>query len=197
MMRYILVRADFLSSSLQLSRRNARCNCFCLPGSSNRRARSNCASRTRWCRPDQLGKPAPVSPLVFTPPMEGQFVWLSSRSGTFAPKGVLPLGTKYQISLRAGLKDAAGRPVTATLKGNRGNSADAGERSLGARQSGRRTTRAAMPRYLILFNANVKAAALREILPVHQCVGRKDRSPSRTGGRRGESRSIFRAIPKR
>src|SRR5437588_8766947 len=55
----------------------------------------------------QVGKPAPVSPLVFAPAMEGQFVWLSTRSGTFAPKGILPLGTKYQISLRAGLKDAA------------------------------------------------------------------------------------------
>ena len=31
---------------------------------------------------DQLGKPASVSPLVFAPPMEGQFVWLSARSGT-------------------------------------------------------------------------------------------------------------------
>ena len=65
---------------------------------------------------DQLGKPATVSPLVFAPAMEGKFVWLSTRSGTFTPKGVLPLGTKYQISLRPGLKDTAGRAVTATLK---------------------------------------------------------------------------------
>src|SRR3954469_2408699 len=49
---------------------------------------------------DQVGKPAPISPLVFSPAIEGRFVWLSTRSGTFAPKGILPLGTKYQISLR-------------------------------------------------------------------------------------------------
>src|ERR1700750_27962 len=54
---------------------------------------------------DQIGKPAPVSPLVFSPAVEGQFVWLSTRSGTFAPKGILPLGTKYQISLRSGIQD--------------------------------------------------------------------------------------------
>src|ERR1700752_4819748 len=65
---------------------------------------------------DQVGKPATISPLVFSPALEGQFTWLSSRSGTFTPKGILPLGTKYQISLRPGLKDAAGRAVTATLK---------------------------------------------------------------------------------
>ena len=60
---------------------------------------------------DQLGKAAPVSPLVFAPAVEGQFIWLSTRSGTFVPKGILPLGTKYQITLRAGLKDSAGREV--------------------------------------------------------------------------------------
>src|SRR5205085_7134901 len=38
---------------------------------------------------DQIGKPAPVSPLLFSPAVEGQFVWLSTRSGTFAPKGIL------------------------------------------------------------------------------------------------------------
>ena len=45
---------------------------------------------------DQVGKLGAVSPLVFSPAMEGQFVWLSSRSGTFAPKGVLPLGTNIK-----------------------------------------------------------------------------------------------------
>src|SRR5437764_15128561 len=47
---------------------------------------------------DQVGKPEAVSPLIFVPGIEGQFVWLSTRSGTFVPKGVLTLGTKYQIS---------------------------------------------------------------------------------------------------
>ncbi|HEV2842583.1 MAG TPA: hypothetical protein VGW39_14770, partial [Chthoniobacterales bacterium] len=67
---------------------------------------------------DEIGRAAPVSPLVFSPAVEGQFIWLSTRSGTFAPKGILPLGIKYQISLRSGLKDAAGREVKAALKEN-------------------------------------------------------------------------------
>src|SRR3954466_6570353 len=65
---------------------------------------------------DQIGKAPPVSPLVFSPPIDGQFIWLSTRSGTFAPKGILPLGTKYQISIRAGLKDSAGRDVKSALR---------------------------------------------------------------------------------
>src|SRR3954464_7073492 len=64
----------------------------------------------------EIGKPAGVSPLVFSPAIDGQFIWLSTRSGTFAPKGVLPLGTKYQIALRNGLKDTAGREVKSTLR---------------------------------------------------------------------------------
>src|SRR5215203_3324382 len=59
----------------------------------------------------EIGKPTAISPLVFSPAVEGQFIWLSTRSGTFAAKGILPLGTKYQITLRSGLKDAAGREV--------------------------------------------------------------------------------------
>src|ERR1700732_3122322 len=65
---------------------------------------------------DQVGKAATASPLIFAPAMEGQFIWLSTRSGTFVPKGTLPLGTKYQISLRGGLKDAAGRDVKSSLR---------------------------------------------------------------------------------
>src|SRR3981081_1734589 len=65
---------------------------------------------------DQIGKPEKISPLVSSPALDGQFIWLSTRSGTFAPKGILPLGTKYQISLRAGLRDAAGREVKSNLR---------------------------------------------------------------------------------
>src|SRR4051794_31009990 len=71
---------------------------------------------TEMVQSTEIGKAAAVSPLVFSPAVEGQFIWLSSRSGTFAPKGILPLGTKYQISLRGGLKDAAGRAVKSNLR---------------------------------------------------------------------------------
>src|SRR2546421_7783962 len=101
---------------------------------------------------DQVGKAEKISPLVFSPPMEGQFVWLSTRSGTFAPKGILPLGTKYQISLRAGLKDAAGHEVKSNLRETvetpplrvKGTAALGGADPENA---------PATPRYLVLFNA--------------------------------------------
>jgi uncharacterized protein YfaS (alpha-2-macroglobulin family) len=106
---------------------------------------------------DQIGKSAAVSPLVFTPAIEGQFIWLSTRSGTFAPKDLLPLGTKYQITLRGGLKDAAGREVKSSLHEAvetpplrlKGFTALGGSDPENA---------PATPRYLLLFNANVDAA---------------------------------------
>jgi uncharacterized protein YfaS (alpha-2-macroglobulin family) len=106
---------------------------------------------------DQIGKLAAVSPLVFNPAIEGQFIWLSTRSGTFTPKGLLPLGTKYQITLRGGLKDAAGRDVKSNLRETvetpplrlKGFTALGGADPENA---------PATPRYLLLFNANVDAA---------------------------------------
>ncbi len=43
---------------------------------------------------DQIGKPAEPSPLVFDPPVEGRFVWVSTRSGSLAPAGLNPRRTK-------------------------------------------------------------------------------------------------------
>ncbi|HSP45191.1 MAG TPA: MG2 domain-containing protein, partial [Chthoniobacterales bacterium] len=112
---------------------------------------------------DQIGKPEKVSPFVFGPALDGQFIWLSTRSGTFVPKGTLPLGTKYQISLRAGLKDAAGREVKSNLRETvetpplrvKGTTALGGADPENA---------SATPRYLILFNANVDAAACAKFI---------------------------------
>src|SRR5438045_6418488 len=113
---------------------------------------------TEMVAADQIGKAAPVSPLEFTPAIDGQFIWLSTRSGTFAPKGILPLGTKYQISLRGGLKDAAGREVKSLLRENvetppmRVKGVD----GLGGSDP---ENASASPRYLLLFNANIDPAA--------------------------------------
>ena len=121
---------------------------------------------------DQIGKPEKISPLVFTPAVEGQFIWLSTRSGTFAPKGILPLGTKYQISLRSGLKDAAGREVKSTLK----ESAETpplrvkGVSALGGADP---QDAPATPRYLVLFNANVAADACAKFFRFTNAAGVK------------------------
>ena len=121
---------------------------------------------------DQAGKPAAVSPLVFVPAMEGQFVWLSTRSGTFVPKGVLPLGTKYQISLRPALKDAAGRAVTATLK-ETAETPPMRVKGVSTLSDGQADDAPAMPRYLILFNANVNAAACAKFFRFTNASGAK------------------------
>src|SRR5438874_4668022 len=127
---------------------------------------------TEMVAADQVGKPEKISPLVFVPQLEGQFVWLSTRSGTFAPKGILPLGTKYQISLRAGLKDAAGRAVTAAIK----ETAETppmrvkGVSPLGGADP---QDAPAVPRFLILFNANVKAEACAKFIRFTNASGAK------------------------
>jgi uncharacterized protein YfaS (alpha-2-macroglobulin family) len=121
---------------------------------------------------DQIGKTEKISPLVFAPAMDGQFIWLSTRSGTFVPKGILPLGTKYQISLRAGLKDAAGRDVKSNLRETvetpplrvKGTSAIGGADPENA---------SATPRFLILFNANVDPAACAKFIRFTNGAGAK------------------------
>src|SRR5256714_7945190 len=113
---------------------------------------------TEMVPPDQIGKAAAASPLVFAPAIDGQFIWLSTRSGTFAPKGILPLGTKYQISLRGGLKDAARREV----KSARGKSVETPPmrvKGLDALGGSDPENASATPRYLLLFNANVDPVA--------------------------------------
>ena len=121
---------------------------------------------------DQLGKVVAASPLVFAPPIEGQFIWLSSRSGTFAPKGVLPLGTKYQISLRPGLKDAAGRALTATLK-ETAETPPMRVKGVNSLVGSDEDDAPAMPRLLVLFNANVKAEACAKFFRFVNAAGAK------------------------
>jgi uncharacterized protein YfaS (alpha-2-macroglobulin family) len=121
---------------------------------------------------DLVGKPATVSPLVFSPAVEGQFTWLSSRSGTFNPKGLLPLGTKYQISLRPGLKDAAGRVVTATLKES-AETPPMRVKGVTALVSSDDQDAPAMPRYLVLFNAKVKAETCAKFIRFSNASGAK------------------------
>jgi uncharacterized protein YfaS (alpha-2-macroglobulin family) len=122
---------------------------------------------------EQIGKTEKISPLVFTPAVEGTFTWLSTRSGTFAPKGILPLGIKYQISLRAGLKDAAGRAVTATLKETAETPPMRVKGVSSFSSVGTETDAHAMPRYLVLFNASVKAEACAKFFRFTNASGAK------------------------
>jgi len=108
-------RSVFLALATALMARMRPCNC------SFRRSVSNHQHVRRAVRHgdgsrDQIGAANAPSPLLFDPPLKGQFVWLSTRSGSFAPAEVLPLGLTYRISLQKELKDAAGHEVKAELK---------------------------------------------------------------------------------
>src|SRR2546423_11544000 len=111
----------------------------------------------------EIGKAAAASPLVFSPAVDGQFIWLSTRSGTFAPKGILPLGMKYEISLRSGLKDAAGREVKASLRENV-ETPPMRVKGVNALGGADPENASAAPRYLLLFNANVGPATSSEFI---------------------------------
>ncbi|MEN3370029.1 MAG: alpha-2-macroglobulin [Verrucomicrobiota bacterium] len=121
---------------------------------------------------DQVGKPAAISPLLFTPAVEGQFIWLTTRSGTFAPKGILPLGVKYQISLRSGLKDAAGREIKSSLRENV-ETPPFRVKGISWIGGGDPQDASATPRHLVLFNANVKAEACAKFFRYTNAAGVK------------------------
>ncbi|MFN2476736.1 MAG: alpha-2-macroglobulin [Chthoniobacterales bacterium] len=122
--------------------------------------------------PDQVGKPAAVSPLVFQPAVGGRFVWLSTRSGSFAPDWVLPLGTKFQITVRPGLKDAAGKDVPATLREPVETPAFR-VKGASAIDSTQGNSASVLGRYVVLFNANVDPAAAAKFCSFVDAAGNR------------------------
>ncbi len=122
--------------------------------------------------PENLGKAAETSPLVFDPPLAGRFVWLSTRSGSFAANEPLPLGTRFKISLRPGLKDAAG----SLLKSKMSESAETpplrvkGAHLIGSADPENATS---VPRFLVLFNADVRASAAAKFCHFEDASGKK------------------------
>lgn len=67
-------------------------------------------------RPDEVGRPAAVSPLKVDPPVRGRFVWRSRRSGVFIPTEPLRLGQTYRFELVRGLRTADGHPFKGRLR---------------------------------------------------------------------------------
>jgi len=72
---------------------------------------------TDMVKRDLLGVPLPgsQSPLQIEPPISGTFTWLSKRSGVYVPSGAPRLGEHYQLSLKQGLKDQGGKPITTRI----------------------------------------------------------------------------------
>lgn len=110
-----------------------------------------------------VGKTETVPPLVFTPKIEGQFTWLSTRSGTFTPKGILPLGVKYQISLRQGLKDLSGHLIYSSGK-ETAETPPMRVKGVSPVTFSQEDDASSMPRYLLLFNANVSPSSCAKFI---------------------------------
>ena len=119
---------------------------------------------------EQVGKPASASPLVFDPPVDGRFVWLSTRSGSFAPTGILPLGTKFKISLRPGLKDARGKALAAQLR-ETAETPPMRVKGIAAKTYVDTDNATAIPRFTVLFNANINAATAAKFVRYVDAAG--------------------------
>ena len=65
---------------------------------------------------EQVGQTSTVPILRIEPPLPGQFVWRSRRSGLFTPSEPTTPGATYQFRLAAGLTNLAGKPTSARLQ---------------------------------------------------------------------------------
>lgn len=65
---------------------------------------------------ERIGTKEAVSPLEVTPPLNGVFEWVSTRSGQFRLAQAPRFNASYDFKLRSGLQDVAGKPLsTGTL----------------------------------------------------------------------------------
>ena len=51
-------------------------------------------------KPEQVGQAGQMNPLVFEPPLKGEFIWDSTRSGAFTPDSGFALDARITVSLR-------------------------------------------------------------------------------------------------
>ncbi len=66
--------------------------------------------------PEELDHPGVRVPVEVVPPLRGEWVWLSRRSGIFTPAEPMDLGARYTFQLRPGLRTSAGALVSARLQ---------------------------------------------------------------------------------
>ena len=59
----------------------------------------------------QVGQGGARSPLVINPPVKGDFIWLSRRSGMFKPAAPYAFDALHTVRLREGLVDGAGNSI--------------------------------------------------------------------------------------
>jgi uncharacterized protein YfaS (alpha-2-macroglobulin family) len=108
---------------------------------------------------DEVGKPDQPSPLLMRPAMVGKWRWLSTQSGVFQPTEPPPLGTTYQVTLAGGLKTAEGKVFRGSIKESFATPAFH-VKGWNALDYFDDKDALAKPRLMLLFNADVDAAAL-------------------------------------
>ncbi|MGI5844589.1 MAG: alpha-2-macroglobulin family protein [Candidatus Xenobium sp.] len=58
-----------------------------------------------------LGQPGPLPPVTIQPPVAGTWEWRGTATLVFRPEGELPLATRFEVSLPAGLKSFSGQTL--------------------------------------------------------------------------------------
>jgi uncharacterized protein YfaS (alpha-2-macroglobulin family) len=104
-----------------------------------------------------VGQLAESSPLLVSPRLNGRFFWLSRSSGVFVPAEPTALDTEYVFTLRSGLRNPAGQPLTARLRQVVRTPALAVDL---VSDAGNREDVGALPRVTLAFNAEVQPARI-------------------------------------
>jgi hypothetical protein len=103
-------------------------------------------------------KGGPPSPVVIVPDIPGKWTWQSTRSGIFAPSQPWPLGTTVQIRVREEVKTLSGKELPDDWKRTLDMPSFAIQAWTNLSDHGE-SDQSAEPRFCILFNADVSAAA--------------------------------------
>lgn len=124
---------------------------------------------------DQVGIPGQASPLRITPPLAGDWVWLSRRSGVFRPTEPPALGRDYRLSLALG-----GARIDRVLR------TPAFGFEVGSSLGFDTNDAPVSPRLRLVFNADVTAAAAAGLLGFEDDAGRRLAAVVRQGTREGD-----------
>ena len=176
--------------------------------------------------PQEVGQRATNSPLIISPHIAGNFVWLSQRSGLFTPSEPAGLGETYRFSLRPGFKivgqvsrlpsqNAAGEtPVSLTqpvrvrlhrtLRAPPLCVTDMGASEMGSSNA------SSEPEVRVQFNAEIKASEAKSFLEFRSASGMRVPAEVRQATASGEAsrreyvlpsgkamRALLRARPRR
>lgn len=120
---------------------------------------------------EQVGKAGEEAPITLQPPVEGEWTWLSRRSGVFKPRDIWKLGQREIVRLKPGLKDASGARLDAELV--RVLEAPGLEIIYHSPNNGASDNAPAFPEFYLHFNASVDAAKIGRFFAFEDGRGRR------------------------